>query len=260
MSEGGQLPWKRQPIVVRGPTADYSRLRTPIPDPPGGWKWLREGHDLKLVEEKEQDSNAQTSGESCVGSRYLRIKQATQSPVTPEAVEHVDYLVHTVLPSDTLAGICLRYKVSAMQLRRVNRFSGSNLSLAPAKLVIPLTDKVTQIQLQDRSSPEYKMQAMLIEFPCLRESERKAYLQLNDWDLEAAKRNARDDICWEQARKVRDEVLQKKSTQPIMEIHTGIPLQSKSFIHKRTYCDSSSPSNELLEPLLMTELEMARRR
>jgi len=35
------------------------------------------------------------------------------------AVENVDYVVHTVLPSDTLPGLCLRYKTKPTILRQV---------------------------------------------------------------------------------------------------------------------------------------------
>jgi hypothetical protein len=36
----------------------------------------------------------------------------------PSVVEHV------VLPGDTIQGLCLRYRVSAVELRRHNNFSG----------------------------------------------------------------------------------------------------------------------------------------
>uniref|UniRef100_A0A7S2A3L4 LysM domain-containing protein n=1 Tax=Trieres chinensis TaxID=1514140 RepID=A0A7S2A3L4_TRICV len=53
-------------------------------------------------------------------------------------VEGVDYALHTVLPTDTLWGICLRYSVDPLRLRRVNVFSGSNLHFAPPTLLVPL--------------------------------------------------------------------------------------------------------------------------
>ena len=37
----------------------------------------------------------------------------------------VDYVEHVCLPTDTLQGICIAYKVSASQLRRANHFSGT---------------------------------------------------------------------------------------------------------------------------------------
>jgi len=44
---------------------------------------------------------------------------------------------HWVEPDDSLRWICLKYKVNANDLRRANNFTGSNLKLAPRKLIIP---------------------------------------------------------------------------------------------------------------------------
>ena len=49
-----------------------------------------------------------------------------------------EYIEHIVLPTDTLQGICLAYKVSAMRLKKENGFSGNNLQLGPKKLRIPV--------------------------------------------------------------------------------------------------------------------------
>ena len=49
--------------------------------------------------------------------------------------ENVQY--HRVEPDDSLRWICLKYKVNANDLRRANSFTGSNLKLAPKKLIIP---------------------------------------------------------------------------------------------------------------------------
>jgi hypothetical protein len=60
-----------------------------------------------------------------------------------------EYIEHIVLPTDTLQGICLAYKVSAMRLKKENGFSGNNLQLAPKKLRIPL-DTNYRMNLQRR--------------------------------------------------------------------------------------------------------------
>jgi len=112
----------------------------------------------------------------------------------------VDYIVHTILPyADTFAGICLRYKIKAVDLRRINRFSGSNLSLAPSRLLIPLdgTRSLGTIKLQDTNSKDYKMQEVVREFPHLSVMERKAFLELNDWNLKATLEEIRQDLQWE---------------------------------------------------------------
>jgi len=48
------------------------------------------------------------------------------------------YIEHKVLPTDTLQGLCLAYKISAVKLRMANKFSGNSLILAPKTLKIPI--------------------------------------------------------------------------------------------------------------------------
>lgn len=79
----------------------------------------------------------------------------------------VDYVEHVVMPTDTLQGICLSYKVSATRLRQANQFSGNTLLLAPKKLIIPLSKnglKNGAIRMQDRTTREFKLQALMAEF------------------------------------------------------------------------------------------------
>jgi LysM repeat protein len=89
----------------------------------------------------------------------------------------VDYVEHVVLPTDTLQGICLAYKLSSTRLRQANHFSGNSLLLAPKKLVIPLSTKALRsgfIRVQDTDAKEYKLHAILAEFPDLSMTEAKA--------------------------------------------------------------------------------------
>jgi LysM repeat protein len=91
----------------------------------------------------------------------------------------VDYVEHVVLPTDTLQGICLSYKISTTRLRQANCFSGNSLQLAPNKLVIPISKKALRsgfIRVQDTDAKEYKLHAMLAEFPDLSMTEAKAYV------------------------------------------------------------------------------------
>lgn len=46
------------------------------------------------------------------------------------------YYQHIILPSDTIQGICLQYRVSPVILRQINTFSSSSLLLAPKKLKV----------------------------------------------------------------------------------------------------------------------------
>jgi len=93
----------------------------------------------------------------------------------------VDYVEHVVLPTDTLQGICLAYKVSSTRLRQANHFSGNSLLLAPKRLVIPLSKKALRsgfIRVQDTDQKEYKVAAFLAEFPDFGMTEAKAYVSM----------------------------------------------------------------------------------
>jgi LysM repeat protein len=89
----------------------------------------------------------------------------------------VDYVDHVILPTDTLQGICLAYKINSTRLRQANHFSGNSLLLAPKKLVIPLSKKALRsgfIRVQDTDAKEYKLHAFLAEFSDLSLTEAKA--------------------------------------------------------------------------------------
>lgn len=89
----------------------------------------------------------------------------------------VDYVEHVIMPSDTLQGICLAYKINSTRLRQANHFSGNSLLLAPKKLVIPLSKKALRsgfIRVQDTDAKEYKLHAFLAEFADLSLTEAKA--------------------------------------------------------------------------------------
>ncbi|KAL3770910.1 hypothetical protein ACHAWU_003219 [Discostella pseudostelligera] len=120
------------------------------------------------------------------------------------------YIHHVVLPTDTLQGLCLAYKLSATRLRMENNFSGNSLQLAPKKLRIPNNvasrggvnssnhnnNKGMMIRVQDTTSKEYKLYAFVAEIPTMELVEAKAYLDLSNWDLEEALRSAREDEGW----------------------------------------------------------------
>mmetsp|Transcript_49184 Transcript_49184/g.73119 ORF Transcript_49184/g.73119 Transcript_49184/m.73119 type:complete len:261 (-) Transcript_49184:318-1100(-) len=115
-------------------------------------------------------------------------------PITPSIQK---YVFHIVLPTDTLQGICLSYKIHATKLRQMNNFSGSGLLLAPPKLIIPIDESVQdKIKVQNHDSPEYKIYSVLAEFPkLLRRSDAIYYLESSGWDIHCAIDNAlRDNI------------------------------------------------------------------
>lgn len=89
----------------------------------------------------------------------------------------VDYVEHVILPTDTFQGICLAYKITASKLRRANHFSGESLTLAPKRLIIPISKKAIQqgyLRVQDTDSREYKLHAIQAEFPSFGLAEARA--------------------------------------------------------------------------------------
>jgi LysM repeat protein len=111
----------------------------------------------------------------------------------------VDYVEHVCLPTDTLQGICIAYKVSASQLRRANHFSGT-LHSAPKKLLIPLSKQALRtgyIRVQSTDTKEYKLHYFQAEFPDITATEAKGYLELADWELKDALKSAKEDREWE---------------------------------------------------------------
>jgi LysM repeat protein len=238
------FPWKQQKIITRGPVANYSHLRQPLPNPPKGKVWTedKETREWKLVncsveepelvmdriveniptdaqnniyEEWEILSDRQLSqnsaplmvakagsvrslssmehGEHNSSNAAISLPfkiQRTTSNSTIDSCDNalgpsgkgilgVDYVEHVVLPSDTLQGICLAYKVNVTRLRQANCFSGNSISLAPKKLVIPLSKQALRsgcIRVQDTDAKEYKLHAFLAEFPDLSIMEAKAYV------------------------------------------------------------------------------------
>lgn len=111
----------------------------------------------------------------------------------------VDYVEHVCLPTDTLQGICISYKVSASHLRRANHFSGT-LHSAPRKLLIPLSKQALRtgfIRVQDTDTKEYKLHKIQAEYPDISAIEAKAYLELVDWELKDALQSAKEDREWD---------------------------------------------------------------
>lgn len=89
----------------------------------------------------------------------------------------VDYVEHVILPTDTLQGICLAYKINSTRLRQANHFSGHSLLLAPKRLVIPISQKALRsgfIRVQDTDAKQYKLHALLAGYPDLSTTEASA--------------------------------------------------------------------------------------
>merc|ERR1711862_212636 len=164
-----------------------------------------------------------------------------------EEVE-VNYVEHIVLPCDTFQGLCLNYKISPTKLRQVNRFSGSNLSLVPRKLKIPIDCRnVMKTKTQDQNSNVFKIHSLINEFPEMSISEAKAYLEINDWDINDARKEAKEDRDWES--KSFEFIRKRFNSYKIereLDVHVGIPVIASI---DETFKDNSLQELEM-RPLL----------
>lgn len=131
MAEGGMLPWKLDNNKVITPALDdYGK---PLPNPPVGHVWTFIKDEKKWELKPTEDSAASGSGD---GAKVY--SEPTKDPLI---------LDHLVLPSDTLNGICLRYNVSAVEIRRLNNFSGSQIQFMKT-LRIPVGPNALQKDIQ----------------------------------------------------------------------------------------------------------------
>ena len=92
----------------------------------------------------------------------------TASDLSEAGQSEKDYVEHIVLPTDTLQGICLAYRLSERELKRANG-NFSSLRLAPAKLLVPISKAAKEkgIKVQGQDSKEYKLHAIRAAVPDL---------------------------------------------------------------------------------------------
>mmetsp|Transcript_34978 Transcript_34978/g.52842 ORF Transcript_34978/g.52842 Transcript_34978/m.52842 type:complete len:249 (+) Transcript_34978:94-840(+) len=187
MAEGGVYPWKIQKVEAFGPTADYSNLSKPLPSPPDGMVWDQDvtTKEWKLISSPEQkavvpknEENKETLNDDIDVLKQMAREEEKQKERQKSAGP--THIQHIILPTDTLAGICLKYKISAVKVRQINRFSGSNLHLAPNPLIIPIVDPQLLvdgvIKVQNTESREFKRGAFRARFLSLRDGEITSYV------------------------------------------------------------------------------------
>lgn len=238
-------PWNRQKIdTSRGPVGDYSNLRKPLDRPPKDMEWkYDETHSDKWILQRignDETNTARGSSSGSGGSNATDSQgEAKKSDIANKVdllVEGKDYLKHVVLHDvDTFQGLCLRYKIQAVDLRRANGgFSGTNLRLAPPILYIPLKGCPVRLNIraQDKTSKEYKVHSLLAEFPRLQQSEAKAYLELSNGDLDAARTEVRHDLEWEKQQQKQQQqhyrLAVEEENKNIVHVHVGVPVSDRN--------------------------------
>ena len=120
--------------------------------------------DISVIDESEvvfRDHfpitlNTANDGNWWVSETAEVARQMNPTKKLPKTMDtRCEYIEHIVLPTDTLQGICLAYKVSAMRLKKENSFTGNSLQFAPKKLLIPVnTNYGMHLQRRDKTSEE----------------------------------------------------------------------------------------------------------
>jgi hypothetical protein len=186
------------------------KFSTSLLDPPSGMVWVRgdyDCHEWSLVDTDMAKRNSPLpspcstgTGAHCDNAITVegahKVECHKQTIGNDNNIHHV--IEHVVLPTDTFPGICLAYKISAIRLRQLNRFSGANLALAPRKLLIPVSrSNRSYIKLQDHNCKEFKLYGLLAEVPRLSKRSAQAYLTMAKFDLCQAIHDANSDLDWE---------------------------------------------------------------
>lgn len=144
MSEGGLYPWRRQKpdgVVY----CDYAEVLKPLPPPPDGLCWVKRRIEataaaVEVVEGRGPEEGDEEGGDaSVVGAAAARfVWELVEKPARPSTGEEEeepplvelenddlpDFIEHTVLATDTMAGLRLRYKITPAELRKHNDFAG----------------------------------------------------------------------------------------------------------------------------------------
>jgi hypothetical protein len=165
-----------------------------------------------------------------------------------------EFYEHIILPSDTLQGICLQYKIKPTKLRQMNRFSGSNLNLAPKKLLIPKFQNGVGVREQDRTTKEFKVHFVIATYQFMNLKEATSYLEIFEWDLGNALKSIESDLVWESVHSINgplkrltlrenictfnDNFRRKRTSQgyndnePLLEVSVGLPLGVNRYVWK----------------------------
>ena len=147
----------------------YHRQVSPSsPPPPQPWRVEEESRDKEPRRRRqEQPRNLPPRGAVLSPRQEEAFLRQLLADDEDNPASTTTLYQHVVLPHDTFAGICVRYKLSPLALRRANGgFSGSNLSLAPAVLHIPV-EQDSGVTPQDTTSAAYKLQVVRVQFPTL---------------------------------------------------------------------------------------------
>lgn len=168
--DGGVLPWRTQHVINNSPDIAEASAKS-LPPPPSGYFWERcETGEWILLEVPKAFID-----DGCV--KFDK----------PSIVEH------TVMHGDTLQGICLRYRVSATDLRRANMFSGNNIHFKTSLLIPINAGAIVKPQFETHDVLLQRFKNLTSE----RTEEARLYLNEHEWNLEQALKSWKNDQQWE---------------------------------------------------------------
>lgn len=156
------------------PTLSYNSVYKPLKAPKGKrWDFDPVNKEWSLVTDEPKKAAVAVNARIVVGDETI--------------------LEHHKAPTDTFQGLCVKYNVTPSELRRANgTLTGDSLSLGvnPLKIQVPTA---TVVEGAKGLSQTEVVGVLLRECPKMSRSEARAYLMLNDWDLNLAIENARED-------------------------------------------------------------------
>lgn len=172
MAEGGMLPWKANANIVLSP--DIDSYGQPLPNPPPGYYWKNEGNNWELIINENEI-----------------VQPAKFNAAADEENQDKRIIEHIVLKEDTISGICLKYNITPVLLRRFNRFSGNNIQQFHV-LKIPLDARVDPNNIPNQDIYQIRIQ----QFKHMTNEgdiESKLYLEDANNDLDLAIKNWKND-------------------------------------------------------------------
>ena len=216
-AEGGTPLWshekraRQQKIIGSVIPQDY--YTKPLDRPPEGKIW-QQTHDGSWLLVSLPTGTAEHKASSPVDLSNDKINESI--------------VEHTVLSSDTIQGICLKYRITATILRRHNFFSGNNIQ-GLAVLRIPVNPNAPPIEIQINSN-EAKLQRFK---NATGETGREAKIYLDEagWDVDRAIDFWKCDESWTARNTLEDKHLPSVDIEDVEDDDEQLPTIGK-------YCNS----------------------
>lgn len=201
------------------------------------YEYFTEDEDFDFATREQFSYQTLANGEIMNVSVSPSSSTSATTTTTPFSYPY-QYYQHIILPSDTLQGICLQYRVSPVILRQINTFSSSSLLLAPKKLKIPKRHDII-VKEQNKESEEYKVHSIKAEFPILNEKEVRAYLELSGWIVNKALDELGDDLSWEKVANTKENSFAvissiREKMNVVKAVKTSKLMQQKKQVHVKS--------------------------